>query len=66
MRRHGPVNIIIYYPKTDAGRLELAKRVAEIHADTVNARIKALNCSTSQKLQLLDAVITTAKSNDHS
>lgn len=61
MRRYGPVNVIVYYPKTEENKLELAMRVAEIHADAVNARIKGLNCPTAQKLQLLDAVIATAK-----
>lgn len=61
MKRHGPVNVIFYYPKTEAGKQELAKRVADVHADAVIRRIKNLNCPTSQKLELLDAVIATAK-----
>lgn len=61
MKRHGPVNVVVYYPKTEESKLELATRVAEIHADAVNARIKGLNCPTAQKLQLLDTVITAAK-----
>lgn len=61
MKKHGPVNVIFYYPKTKAGKEELARRVAEVHADAVIRRIKALNCPTSQKLELLDAVIATAK-----
>lgn len=61
MKKHGPVNVIFYYPKTEAGKEELALRVAEVHADAVIRRIKELNCPTSQKLDLLDAVIATAK-----
>lgn len=61
MKRHGPVKIIIHHPETEDGKLELAKRVSEVHADAVNARIKDLRCPTVQKLQLLDAVINTAK-----
>ena len=61
MKKHGPVNVIFYYPKTEAGKEELARRVAEVHADAVIRRIKELNCPTSQKLELLDAVIATAK-----
>lgn len=61
MKKHGPVNVIFYYPKTEAGKEELARRVAEVHADAVIRRIKELNCPTSQKLDLLDAVIATAK-----
>ena len=61
MKRHGPVNVIFYFPKDEAGKEELAGRVAEVHADIVIRRINALNCSAAQKLALLDAVIETAK-----
>ena len=61
MKRHGPVNVIFYHPKSESGKQELAKRVAEVHADAVTRRIKKLNCPTSKKLELLDAVISTAK-----
>lgn len=61
MRRHRPVNAIFYGPKTEAGQAELARRVAQVHADAVTCRIKALTCPTAQKLELLDAVIDTAK-----
>lgn len=61
MKKHGPVEVVFYYPKTEAGKEELARRVAEVHADAVVRRIKELNCPTSQKLELLDAVIATAK-----
>lgn len=39
----------------------MAKRVADIHATSVIRQIKDLNCPTSQKLELLDAVIETVK-----
>lgn len=61
MKRHGPINVIIYYPRAEENKLELATRVAQIHADTVTMRIKNLRCPAKQKLQLLDAVIITAK-----
>lgn len=60
MRRHRPINVLVYYPKAEENKSELAKRVAEIHADAVNARIKHLSCPTAQKLQLLEAVISKA------
>ncbi len=41
--------------------MELAKRVSDVHAAAVTQRIKSLNCPTSQKLELLDAVIDTVK-----
>ena len=56
-----PVNVIVHYPKTEAGKEALAKRVADIHATSVIRQIKDLNCPTSQKLELLDAVIETVK-----
>ena len=56
-----PVNLIVYSPGTEGGRLELAKRVSDVHAATIIQRIKSLNCPTSQKLELLDGVIDTVK-----
>ena len=53
--------MIVYYPKTEAGKEELARRVSDVHAAAVNQRLKFLNCPTSQKLELLDAVIETKK-----
>ena len=47
--------------KTEEGQIELAKRVSDVHAAAVTQRIKSLNCPTSQKLELLDAVIETVK-----
>ena len=56
-----PVNVIVYYPKSEEGKEALARRVADVHAAAVNQRLKSLNCPTSQKLALLDAVIETRK-----
>ena len=56
-----PIHVIVYYPKTEAGKEELARRVSDVHAAAVNQRLKSLNCPTSQKLALLDAVIKTKK-----
>ena len=61
IRKMAPINLIVYYPKTDAGKADLAARVAEVHASAVTQRLKELNCPTSQKQELLDAVIETAK-----
>lgn len=61
MRSMAPVNVIVHYPTTETGKEELAKRVADVHASTVIQRLKALNCPTSQKMELLDAVIESAK-----
>ena len=61
LRRHGQVNIIIYYPKSEKGKNDLAQCVSDVHASAVNQRLKSLDCPTGQKLDLLDAVIKTAK-----
>lgn len=61
MRRHGPLSVIMHYPTTEKGRLELANRMAEVHADAVCRRIRELTCPDEQKLQLLDTVIESAK-----
>ena len=61
IRSMAPINLIVYYPKTEEGKEELARRVSDAHAVAVTQRIKSLNCPTSQKLELLDAVIETAK-----
>ena len=57
MRKKAPINVIVYYPKTEEGREELSRRVALVHADAVNRRLKELTCPKKQKLELLDAVI---------
>lgn len=61
IKTSAPINMIVYFPKTEEGRQELAQRTAELHADAVNFRLKRLGCPTEQKLKLLDAVIRTAK-----
>lgn len=61
IRKMTPINVILHFPTTEEGKEELAHRVSEIHAAAVIQRIKELNCPTQQKLDLLDAVIKTAK-----
>ena len=59
-RKSAPIHVIVYYPKTIEGQLELAELVAGVHASLVNQQIKKLNCPSEQKVQLLDAVIKSA------
>ena len=59
IRKMAPINVIVYYPKTEEGIEELARRVSDVHAAAVNQRLKSLNCPTQQKQELLDAVINT-------
>lgn len=60
-KKSSPINIIIYYPHSKVGQRELAARVADVHALTVNQTIKKHNCPSYQKVQLLDAVIKSAE-----
>jgi len=53
--------VIVHYPKTEEGKDELARRVATVHAESVIAKLNRLNCPTKQKLELVDAIIDTAK-----
>ncbi|MCI6867498.1 MAG: hypothetical protein MR871_06020 [Lachnospiraceae bacterium] len=59
-RTSTPIHLIVHYPKTEAGKRELAERVAGVHASLVNQTIKKLNCPSEQKVQLLDAIIEDA------
>ena len=61
MRTSAPIKVIVHYPKTEEGRQELARRVADVHADFVISSINKLDCPIKQKLELLQAVIDTAK-----
>lgn len=66
IRKMAPINLIMHFPKTEVGKRELAQRVSDVHASAVTQRLKELKCPTSQKLELLDAVIATAKSRQQS
>ena len=61
MRTSAPIKVIVHYPKTEEGKQELARRVADVHADFVISSINKLNCPIKQKLELLQAVIDTTK-----
>lgn len=61
IRSMAPIHLTVYYPKNAEGQIELAKRVSDVHAASVNQRLKSLKCPTSQKLELLAAVIETVK-----
>lgn len=63
VRKSAPIHIIVHSPTRPDDKIELSKRIAEVHAQAVIRQIKDLNCPTSQKLTLLDAVIRTAKEN---
>ncbi len=59
--KSAPINMIVYFPKSEKGKKLLAQRVAQVHADSVIDRIKRLNCPSERKTELLNAVLNTAK-----
>ena len=59
-RTGAPIHVIVYDPKTETGRQELAERAAHVHADMIIESVKKLNCPSEQKKRLLDAAIKTA------
>lgn len=60
IRRNNKVNVIFHFPTTEDGKRELASQAASVHAEMVNHYIQKLDCPTEQKLNLLNAVISTA------
>lgn len=58
-RRSAPIEVVVHYPQTEAGRQELARRAAMVHAEAVNRKLQKLTCPAGQKQQLLEAVIHT-------
>ena len=61
MKTFAPINIVVHYPKTEEGWRELRRRMATVHADAVLNSISKLNCPTSQKERLLQAIIDDTK-----
>lgn len=51
------LNIIMCYPKTEEGQLELQKRIALVHAEAVKQYLSKLPCPKEQKLAVLQAVL---------
>ena len=50
------MGVIIHLPRSKEGQEELAKRVATVHAQLIYNYISRLECSTEQKVALLDAI----------
>ncbi len=57
MRTSVPIKVKLYLPQAEAGRQELARRVAGVHADMAVAKLKGLDCSNEQKRALIDGVL---------
>lgn len=65
MQTSAPIHIVVHWPQTEEGKGELAQRAADLHADFVLSSIHMLDCPASQKLQLIQAVIDTARAQKH-
>lgn len=55
-------NIIVYLPQSDKGKQDLARRVATVHADAIDSKLRTLNCPNRQKVLLLQTLINQTKS----
>lgn len=55
-------NIIVYLPQSDKGKQDLARRVATVHADAIDSKLRTLNCPNRQKVLLLQTLINQIKS----
>jgi len=51
------LKVTVIYPRSDAARAELARRVAAVHAEYITKSIQRLRCSAEQKQRLMDATI---------
>lgn len=47
------MNVIVHYPTQSQGKEELAKRVSEVHARAIVAKLKDLPLDNKSKLKLL-------------
>ena len=50
------IGIVVHGPESGEGRRESAKKAAALHAQAVVERMKALPCSTEQKIHMHDAI----------
>ena len=55
------VDIIVHYPQTAEQQAVFDTRVNKFRAEYIVRYIERLNCSTEQKIELIDAVIDTVR-----
>lgn len=51
------MNIIVIFPQSNEAKAELARRVAQFHAEHAVKMVQRLTCTSQQKKQLMDAAI---------
>ena len=56
MRKKEPIEIVVHKPGTEAGRRELARRAARVHAQAVESVVEKQRCSVKEKIELLRSV----------
>ena len=49
-------SVIIHYPEGEEAQKELAKKVADVHAQTVVEMVKDMPVSMEQKVRLISAI----------
>jgi hypothetical protein len=55
------LEIIVHYPSTQEGKVELERRVAEVHAHAIGIYLSNLNCPMEQKDKIIDMLIKDAR-----
>ena len=55
------MDIIVHYPQTTEQQSAFDTRVNKFRAEYIVRYIERLNCSTEQKIELIDAVIDTVR-----
>ena len=58
------IPIKVYYPQSEEGRQELARRAAQLHAQVVLEKIQKLDCPAAQKQRLLKEICKKASRTD--
>ena len=61
IRQNSPIPLTVHYPGAGERARALAQRVAGVHASFVLSAVGGLNCPAGQKLELLQAVVDTAR-----
>ena len=54
--------IIVHFPRSNENKHELDRRVAIVHAQSIEPYIKRMSCPKEQKLALVKSIQTHAKS----
>ena len=55
-KKHAPFELVVYYPKDEKGKKELAERVAEVHAESVLQMVHKLDCSMKWSRRQRDGI----------